>query len=128
MKIEKYHNGIRFTLTNDDLQEGDMVYPIASGRCLEDGSWILHEFDFRDFMCGFPNEPHQIINLHHSDYKSHEIRSNHGYGPKETYYKIIKAEKQIRTRVHPDSKLVLYNSQWVEIDINEAITTYIETD
>jgi hypothetical protein len=59
MKIEKIYKGVRYTLSNEGLEVNDKVYPIAQGRCCEDGSFILHELDFRDFMCGFPNEPHK---------------------------------------------------------------------
>jgi hypothetical protein len=41
MNIEHVHEGIRYTLTNDGLQQGDKVYPIAWGRCLDGGGWIF---------------------------------------------------------------------------------------
>lgn len=34
MLIEKVHNEIRYTLSNENLKVGDKVFPIASGRCL----------------------------------------------------------------------------------------------
>jgi hypothetical protein len=125
MKIEKHHNGIRYTLSNEDLQEGDKVYPIADGRCLEGGGWILHGFTFKDYCTGFPNEPHTIKKINYSTYKPNQTQTDHGHGPIETYYKIIKMEKQTKTRIHPDSALVLYNYKWVEIDIK--IEDEIET-
>jgi hypothetical protein len=110
MLVEKVHEGIRYTLSNENLQVNDKVFPIARGRCLEGGGWILHNFDFRDYMSGFPYEPHTILDLHHSDDKSHEIRTDHGYGPAETYYKVVKVEKQIVK--NPDVMFKCH--EWVE--------------
>jgi len=92
MRIEKVHNKIRYTLSNNNLEVGDKVFPIANGRVLPDGSWILHNYDFRDFMSGFPDEPHIIKDLAHSKYKPYQVHTSHGYGPIETYYKIAKQE------------------------------------
>ena len=97
MKIERYHEGIRYTLSNDDLKVGDKVYPIGNGRCLDDGGWILHNLDYRDFMSGFPEEPHTMLDLNYDNGKqgkAYETRTDHGYGPKESYYKIVKKEKR----------------------------------
>lgn len=118
MKIEKMYNGMRYTLSNEDLRKGDKCYPIAHGRCLADkdgklnGEWILHDFDFREFMSGFPNEPHVIKNLKYSDYKPYEIQTDHGYGPIEAYYKIIKIEKQIEEGTKP-----FISHKWIEENI-----------
>jgi hypothetical protein len=54
MKIEHITKGIRYTLSNENLEVGDKVYPIAQGRCLDDGSWILHDITFKKYMTGFP--------------------------------------------------------------------------
>lgn len=96
MRIEKIHDGIRYTLTNDNLKVGDEVFPIARGRCLDDGSWILSNFDFRDFMSGFPDKPHIIEDLDYDNGrqgKAYQVRTNNGYSPIECYYKIIKTEE-----------------------------------
>ena len=111
MKTEKFHNNIRYTLSNEDLKIGDKVYPIAKGRCLDNGDWILHNFDYRDFMSGFPDEPHTILNLKYSDYKPYEIQTDKGYGPIESYYKIIKMEKQIK-----EGEGFATNYKWIEIE------------
>lgn len=114
MIIEKVFNKIRYTLSNDNLSIGDKVYPIANGRCLDDGTWVFHKFDFRNFMSGFPNEPHTILDLNHCpDHKSHEVQTDMGYSPKECYYKIIKKEKQeiINT---PTKNFVFSETKWVE--------------
>ena len=101
MKVEKVLNGIRYTLSNQNLQVGDKVYPIARGRCLDNGGWILHEIEFESKYVeglntsGFPDEPHTILDLKHSkDYKPYEVRTDMGYSPIECYFKIIKKEKQ----------------------------------
>ena len=110
MKVEHVHEGMRYTLSNDDLKTGDEVFPIADGRCLGGDDWILHGFDYRDFCSGFPDEPHIILDLNHSEYKPEEIRTNHGYGPREKYYKIIKREVQIQVAYHPFSRY-----EWREV-------------
>jgi hypothetical protein len=110
MNIEHVHEGIRYTLTNDGLQQGDKVYPIAWGRCLDGGGWILHELDFKPYLSGFPDEPHTIIDLKHSDYKPYQVRTDMGFSPIECYYKIIKKEKQVRE----DKPFAI--SKWIEIE------------
>lgn len=112
MKIEKVHNKIRYTLSNENLRIGDKVFPIARGRCLDDGTWILHNFDFRDFMCGFPNEPHIIMDLKHSTYKPYELRTNMGYSPLECYYKIIKIEEKIKIK----EQIFGDSYEWIKVD------------
>jgi len=111
MLTEKYHEGIRYTFSNENLQIGDKVFPIADGRVREDGSFILHNFSFEDYSTGFPDEPHTIIDLKHSDYKPYEVRTEYGYSPAECYYKIIKKEHQITE--NPES--LFKRKIWVEI-------------
>lgn len=94
MLSETVHAGKRYTLSNENLKVGDKVFPIAWGRCLDDGGWILHNFSYHT-SSGFPDEPHTILNLKHSDYKPYQVRTNHGYSPVECYYKIIKIEKRV---------------------------------
>lgn len=114
MKVEKVHNGIRYTLSNEGLVNGDEVFPIGSGRCLDDGGWILHKIDFRDFISGFPDEPHTIKNTHYSDYKPYEVHTSHGYGPIESYFKVIKLEQQVS-----EIKFNIKTYKWVEIQPEE---------
>ena len=42
MKIEKFLDNYRYTLTNEKLKNGDRVYPIVHGRVQEDGTVIIH--------------------------------------------------------------------------------------
>jgi len=121
MKVEKVLNGIRYTLSNQNLQVGDKVYPIARGRCLDNGEWILHEIEFESKYVeglnrsGFPDEPHTILDLEHSkDYKPYEVRTDMGYSPIECYFKIIKKEKQ--EKIDKSTKKFLFTeTKWVEI-------------
>lgn len=92
LTVEKIIDGVRYTLTNQGLRVGDKVFPIARGRCLENGGWILHELDFRNFMCGFTEQPHTIVDLNYSKQKPYQVRTDKGYSPIESYLKIIKKE------------------------------------
>jgi hypothetical protein len=111
MNIEKVLNGRRYTLSNDNLQVNDKVYPVANGRCFGKDEWILHGFDFKEHSSGFLNDPHTIIDLNHSNYKPYQVRTSHGYGPIETYYKVIKVEKHVEK--DPNARFISY--EWIEI-------------
>jgi len=92
MQTTYEHNFTTYTFSNENLNVGDRVYPISRGTAKE-GVYTHEKFDFRDFMTGFFSDPHIIKNLHHSDdYKPYEISTDHGYGPVESYFKIIKKE------------------------------------
>lgn len=130
MQIEKYLDDFRYTLTNENLKEGDRVYPILNGRVREDGTFIIHDIEFmskyqKDFnTSGFPGEPHRIENLKHSDYKPYEVRTDHGYGPIEKYFKIEKAEKRIVT-VRESGVLKFTDTTWLEVNVEETIDKII---
>lgn len=114
MNIETVHNKIRYTLSNENLKVNDDVYPIANGRCLDNGEWILHDLDFRDFMSGFPDEPHTIKDLNYDNGKQgkpYQVRTNYGYSPIECYFKIIKMEERIKV-----SESIFGGSyEWIDI-------------
>lgn len=114
MEIEKVFEGIRYTLSNDNLRKGDKVFPIARGRIVNDKKFILGELDYREIISGFPNEPHTIINLKHSDYKPYQVQTDHGYSPIESYYKIIKKEKQVKK-----GDYMFAGWEWIEITEEE---------
>ncbi len=82
------HNGKDYRFSNENLNVGDQVFPISRGK-ITDGIYEHQNFDFRDFMCGFPDDPHYIKNLKHSTYKPYEVSTDHGYSPIECYFKII---------------------------------------
>jgi hypothetical protein len=115
MLVEKVHNEIRYTLSNQNLQVGDEVFPIAHGRCLDGGGWILHGFAWEDYVSGFPSDPHTILDLKNSDYKPEQVHTDHGTGPIEMYYKVIKMEKyQVVTHGRYSTM------EWVEIPITRT--------
>lgn len=91
MTVTHEHEGNVYLFSNEDLKGGDPVFPISNGRSdYETGTYIHREFDFSDCMCGFPNAPHTLIDLEYSiNDKAYEVRTSHGYGPKEKYFKII---------------------------------------
>jgi len=107
MIIQHTYRGIDYILTNENLKEGDKVFPISRGRSYGD-THIHYEYDFRDFMCGFPNEPHTIVNIKYSTYKPYEVNTDHGFGPREMYYKIVvsmnKNDYLVDRRPHPKTK------------------------
>ena len=111
MIVETVRHGIRYTLSNENLQPGDKVYPIARGRCLDNNGWALHEITFEDYMTGFPDDPHTIEKLEYSDYKPYQVKTDKGFSPIEAYYKIIKKEEQIR-----EHKGLFATHKWVEIE------------
>lgn len=81
-----------YTLSNEGLVEGDKVFPISMG-IIENGVHIHQEFRFRTFEWSeFPDHPHTIEDLHHSEFKPYEIRTDYGFGPVEKYFKIISIE------------------------------------
>ena len=96
MEVEHVHNrDIRYTLSNENLQVGDEVYPIVRGRCRDDGSWVLHDFHWEDFMCGLSYDPHTIQRFTQEPGKQYrEIQTDHGNSPEQCYYKIVKRERQ----------------------------------
>lgn len=109
MITERVYKGIRYTLSNENLEVGDKVYPIAWGRTLPNGDFIFHNYDYRKVVSGFPDEPHTILKFK-TDCKPIEVRTDHGYSPKEVYYKIVKKEKQEMAE-----KYGIKNYEWKEI-------------
>lgn len=109
MKVERVHKSIRYTLSNENLKEGDKVFSIANGRCLEGNDWILHGFNWEEYCSGFPNEPHTIQKINDSVPKYEEVYTDHGHCPRECYYKIIKKEKQNKFGVGLGTRY-----EWVE--------------
>ena len=111
MKVETIYNDIRYVLSNDNLKVGDKVYCIGRGRVVNNNELIFHEFDFRNFISGFPDDPDIIENLNYSEYKPYEVKTDKGWSPKESYFKIIKKEKQIELN---RGKFKSY--KWVEMN------------
>ena len=130
MKIEKFLDNYRYILTNEKLKNGDRVYPIVNGRVQEDGTFIIHGIEFESRYVeglnnsGFPNEPHTIEDTKHSDYKPYQVRTDHGYGPIETYFKIDKIEKRCVTK-RESGPLVFTDVTWEIVDVKETIDEMI---
>jgi len=99
MRIKILENGIKYILCNNDLEVGDKVFPLCAGL-IEDGNFIhknicLDRYHDGSLMCGLPNDAHIIKDLNYSVYKPYEILTDHEYGPKEKYFKIISVEDSI---------------------------------
>jgi hypothetical protein len=86
-----------YIFSNEGLAVGDQVFPIVDSQLI--GSvWCLTglrlrsgmQSDEKEYCTGFPNDPHTILNLNHSDDRSHEVRTTHGYGPVEGYFRLVK--------------------------------------
>lgn len=93
MIVKHQHNGFEYEFSNSgELSVGDLVFPISMGLTTG-GQYYHHEFDFRDFMCGFPDDPHMVRDPHHSSNKTHEVHTSHGFGPREKYFRIIQQTK-----------------------------------
>jgi len=84
---------ININLTNENLQVGDEVFPVGYGT-IRGNDFDLEYFDFRPYMSGYPDDPHTILDLHYSDDKGYEVRTDKGYGPKKIYFKSIIPKKE----------------------------------
>jgi len=88
-ETEYEYKGKKYKFSNKNLKVGDKVFPISDGFISDNKKYYHEKFDFRDFMCGFPDEPHTIIDLEYSKEKSYQVRTDYGYSPIECYFKII---------------------------------------
>jgi hypothetical protein len=95
MKVERVHDSVRYTLSNECHKQGELVYPIAWGRQTDDG-WILHDFKWKDTFSDFPNSPHTVKSIEVIKPKEVNVRTNYGYCFHDSYFKIIKVERQIQ--------------------------------
>ena len=73
-------------LTNTELQSGDRVFPMTHGW--NDGVFYYVVGLNRPEISGFPNDPHIILDLQYSESKSYEVKTDRGYGPRESYFKL----------------------------------------
>jgi hypothetical protein len=93
MIVKHKYNGKIYTLTNENLHEGDKVYGIDWGKIIDNKRLEHYHFDWRKVVSGWMGEPHTITDMHYSkDDKAYEISTNHGYGSREHYFKIISVE------------------------------------
>lgn len=114
MKVEKVHEGVRYTLSNECHKQGELVYPIAWGRQTNDG-WILHDFKWKDTFSDFPNNPHTVKKVEKVKPKEINVVTNFGYCFHDSYFKIIKVERQVE--IDPDTRFPRW--EWQEFDITE---------
>lgn len=122
MKIEHVVNNKRYTLSNENLKDGDSVYSIGRGRINDNREFLLNKLDWRFFILDESKpdeflgeeEPAKIVNLKYSDYKPYEVRTTYGFGPIESYYKIIKVEEKQTPEGREGSKIKPHPI-WVEI-------------
>ena len=82
-------------MTNENLEIGDKVFPMVKGMNKDNKYYVCSIADYKDALMlkactGWPDDPHTILDLNHSDDKSYQIRTNYGYGPVEQYFKVIK--------------------------------------
>lgn len=75
-------------LSNKDLKVGDQVFPLTQGY--NDGkNYFVINIVTNPALTGWPNNPHTILDLAHSESKPYEIRTDKGFGPRESYFKKI---------------------------------------
>ena len=118
MKIENIHNDIRYTLSNDNLKNGDKVFGIGSGRCLGDDDWILHKISFNHFTSGFPDDPATIEDTKYDTYKPFKVKTNYGYQARECYYKIVKMETHVKIPSKLSNDVINLDTwKWMEMEI-----------
>lgn len=78
-------------LTNEGLAVGDKVFPLTSGWTNGRKYYVLRvTTDLTS--SGWPSDPHTILDLNHGGSKSHEVRTDKGYGPRECYFKLMARE------------------------------------
>jgi hypothetical protein len=89
MNIAIFNKGMKPSLlTNENLQVGDKVFPLTHGYN-NGAKYFVVEIDTSKHCSGWPDEPHTILQLEYSKTKAYEIRTDHGYGPRESYFKLI---------------------------------------
>ena len=104
MIVKHKYNGKEYTLSNENLQNGDKVYPISRGKSNSEKFTYEHwSFEWRYFMTGWISEPHTILDIHYSDYKPYEVHTSHGFSPIECYFKIISVEPILKLQPPTDT-------------------------
>lgn len=121
MKIEHNNENIRYLLSNEELKNGDKVYPLTRGRCTAEGEYLISSIDFSNPISDFPDDPHTIKDMDYSKGKNkpYEVHTSHGFGPKEIFFKIIKKEK----RQQVEDKSIFLRYEWIEIPLIEGTLT-----
>jgi hypothetical protein len=71
-----------------EVQVGDKTFPFVRGGVHgqenNSSTWSVDPL-----LCGWPNEPHTIEDLNHSDYEPYRIRTDKGFGHTNEYVKVL---------------------------------------
>src|SRR6478735_1247011 len=116
---EYHYNGAKKAtphLCTRDVQVGDKVFPFIGGHMDNVLISPFHpkvHWDTRNFMCGWPDEPHTILDLNHPKTEgnhSHKIRTDYGYGSIGRYIKVL-------GKISPDATCVTDGIEVEEEDV-----------
>ena len=106
MNVIYFHQDKEYLLTNENLQVGDKTFPISFGKVI--GNKYYHkDFKYQSYLSGFPDDPHTIIDLHHSNDKAYEVRTDKGYSPVECYFKIRLPEQPSSNKANREGHMTL---------------------
>ena len=76
--MKRTYNSIKYTLTNENIEIGDIVFPIHN---------VYGEIYFNDI----PHFPHTVISI-----DDEIITTDRGYSEKDRYFKIINFVKKVK--------------------------------
>lgn len=75
-------------LTNVGIEVGDRVFPLTMGY--NDGQvYYVMSIETSKACSGWPDEPHIVLDLDYGRTKSYQVQTDKGYGPRESYFKLI---------------------------------------
>lgn len=119
MELEKFipfegsrYEGKRYTLSNENLQINDKVFPLLTGRVREDGSFVINNIEWEEILSGFPHNPHIIKEFDHSNLKMEEVKTDKGYSPREVYFKIVRIEKKVLKETPSKNRISSTEEVW----------------
>jgi hypothetical protein len=85
----RYKNKIQL-FSNENIKVDDLVYPLVWSHVVGNDVYVtsILSLEAEDAgMTGWPDNPHKIINLNHTDYMPYKIHTDHGGGPEGHYFK-----------------------------------------
>ena len=83
---------VKLFICTTDIKVGDKTFPFLRGHCDDIEKGPFNEkinWDTKDFMSGWPDDPHIIENLNYDDYKPYRISTDKGFGSPGRYIKVI---------------------------------------
>lgn len=107
---------VKLFLCSRDVQVGDKVFPFIRGHMDDVIVSPFHPkvyWDTRDFISGYPDEPHTVLDLNHTKNEcndAYKIRTDMGYGSIGRYIKIIGESS-------PDATWVKEGDEFSEKDV-----------